>query len=145
MKNSKILTALLVFFTLLSCCNDDDKQPTDKISGEWRLARVSGGFTGGEQVFTGNTIVWKFNPNNKTIIVTNGNTDETIVDGLDSGSYSYSMVDNNDSQQCAKTILINNTENYGCITVTESQLKINNTFADGHLYEFYRKEILLND
>lgn len=133
MKNFKILTALLVFFTLLSC-NDDDKTPTNKTDGEWELYRVSGGLIGVNQTFTGNMITWKFNSENHTLVVVNNNTNGNLFDGLDSGTYSYEIVNNPNSQECEKTISIDN-QNYGCISIIDSKLIINDTYTDGFQYE----------
>jgi len=141
MKNLKILIAVLALFTLLSC-NDDDGNPVNTIDGQWRLARVSGGLTGIEQTFMDDTIKWEFHPENNTLVVVNNNTDENLYDGLESGTYSYTIVNNPNSQDCTNTLLINN-ETFGCVTIEEFKLTIDDSYADGFKYELYRKHIML--
>ena len=142
MKHS-ILITFLSFITLSSCSlnNNDVKQQVYK--SYWHLINVSGGFSGVDNDFELNKIIWSFNEEENELTVTNTNT-EDLEDGLDTGTYTYS-VDEDDNKDLFLTI---NSNEFGNFTVSESQLIIdqnittNGTGADGFIYTFKRVVIL---
>ena len=144
MKHS-ILITFLSFITLSSCSldnnNNDVKQQVYKTY--WHLINVSGGFSGVDNDFELNKIIWSFNEEENELTVTNTNT-EDLEDGLDSGTYTYS-VDEDDNKDLFLTI---NSNEFGNFTVSETQLIIdqnittNGTGSDGFIYTFKRVVIV---
>lgn len=143
MKHS-ILITFLSFITLSSCSldnNNDIKQQVYK--SYWHLINVSGGFSGVDNDFDLNKIIWSFNEEENELTVTNTNT-EDLEDGLDTGTYTYS-VDEDDNKDLFLTI---NSNEFGNFTVSETQLIIdqnittNGTGADGFIYTFKRVVIV---
>lgn len=132
---------VMLFFTIAltgcSLSNDDD---VIKVEILWNLTNVRGGIDGVNNNFEINDIIWSFDQETATLTVTNTNTDDSVEDGLDSGSYSYSIT--NDGTHFF--LLINDTE-YGSFTTSETELIIDQnittsgTGADGFIYKFEKK------
>lgn len=139
MKNSIIIALIsLLTFTNCSLNSDDNTNATPQvITIYWNLVNVSGGFAGVDDDFEIGTIIWRFNELTETLNVDNGNTDDTKQDGLDSGNYSFSLL--NVGQD---TFLIVDSEELGNLTITGNQLVINQnetsggSAADGFIYTF---------
>jgi hypothetical protein len=96
--------------------------------------QTTGTIAGITHDFTTGTIVWKFNPNN-TVTVTNNTTDENLQSGFPSGTYQYTVNDNPLTASCQKNITIN-LEKFGCISINDNQMDINQNTADGINYHF---------
>ena len=142
MKHS-ILITFLSFITLSSCSLDNNDVKQQVYKSYWHLINVSGGFSGVDNDFELNKIIWSFNEEENELTVTNTNT-EDLEDGLDTGTYTYS-VDEDDNKDLFLTI---NSNEFGNFTVSESQLIIdqnittNGTGADGFIYTFKRVVIV---
>jgi len=132
----KILTLFIclgvVFF---SSCNKDK----DTLNGIWNLKNVSGGFAGINDDYEAGMVTWTFHDHNKTITVVNNSPAEKLYSGLESGTYSYSIVENN-----GREFLLINSEEYGGIVLTEKRFVIDQnemlggTGADFFILEFER-------
>lgn len=137
----RVLTLLLsfglVFFT--SCNNDDDSSQIGTVDGTWNLINISGGFAGIDDAYDPGIITWTFNNQNLTINIENNSTEENLYSGFESGTYSYSIVENNGNEY----ILINTAE-FGNYVLSINNLKINQneiqsgSGSDGFLLEFER-------
>lgn len=140
MKEIKTAIAILLLLVSLSCCNDSDNNnnPANTIEGNWHLVHVTGGIIGVDQTFEGDKIIWKFNSQNQNLTVVNNNTDQNLIDGLDSGSYEYSISNNPNNDLCNQSIIIEDNGNMGCISVDNNKFIINDLAADGFRYEFKR-------
>lgn len=135
MKNLKLL-ALFALFTFGSCSDDDNQNtnPSETLTDSWSLLQTTGTIAGITHDFTYGTIVWKFNPNN-TVTVTNNNIDENLQSGFPSGTYNYIVNNNPLTASCPKNITIN-LEEFGCISINDNQMDINQNVADGINYHF---------
>ncbi len=122
---------LLVLLTLLQvgCSTNSTTSNTDPVQGLWKLVAVDGTFAGIHDTFTPGLITWTFNSSNHTVTVVNNNTDAAAWDLLDSGVYDYHFVNNPDAP-CGESIEINGSI-YGCYTVTNDTLVIDQAIADG--------------
>lgn len=135
----KLLSVLILFVLQLgSCCDDTDEIQTQNntINGIWYLKNVSGGFVGINIDYLYGDVKWVFNPNGILIVQNNITTSgpESIYAGLESGTYSYRVVQNGNIQ----TLLIENVEK-GNITIKNNTLKIDECVtSDGFLMEFIR-------
>ncbi|WP_341216496.1 hypothetical protein [uncultured Wocania sp.] len=144
MKKSVILI-LSCFFIFSSCSNDEDPIDPQKIKYLWHLVKVTGGVAGIDEEFNLETIVWAFNDANKTLVVENNNDDDTIEDGLDSGTYEYSVLDLD-----GKSYLTVNNNELGSFEISQSALVINQNImstgdgADGFIYTFQRTILLVD-
>jgi len=145
MKEIKASIAILLLLVSLSSCSDSNDNPSDTIEGNWRLVHVTGGILGVDQTFEGDKIIWKFNSQNQNLIVVDNNTDQNLIDGLDSGSYEYSIISNPGNELCNQSIIIEDNGNMGCISIDNTKLTINDLSADGFKYEFRRQEYNLLD
>lgn len=146
----KSIIPFICLFILSSCSlntnNDLNEDPKQTKIFQWHLTHVSGGIAGVDVDYELETIIWVFNVDlngNGTLKVENHNTEDTLQDGLDSGTYKISMnVDD------VKTYLFLETNEFGeIITPTEHDLIINQnnmidgSGADGFIYTFKRKVI----
>ena len=124
-----IVFSLTFFFILTNCQNDDNNSDnTDILNGQWNLINISGGIAGNNIDFENRLIFWSFNSENSTLTITNNNSDSTINDGLDSGTYSYSIQNSN-----GKSFLFINNSEFGNITVLDGELLINqNIFTNAN-------------
>lgn len=145
MKKS-ILIVLSCFFIFSNCSvNNSDSTPTQKVEYLWHLVNVTGGFSGIDEQFSVDTVVWVFNEDAKILTVENNNDDDSIEDGLDTGTYNYSVlaIDN-------ITYLIVDDNELGSFTSDFETLTINQNIistgsgADGFIYEFKREVVITN-
>jgi hypothetical protein len=109
----------------------------------WNLVNVSGGVSGVDIDYNVGDIVWLFDEVNTKLTVTNTNTDDTLEDGLDSGTYPYSVINNSHDL----FLSIDGTE-FGSFTVSGNQLVIDQnittsgTGADGYVYTFQKTTVI---
>ncbi len=136
------LAFMLIFILIASCSNDDDNTTSapnpdidsSGLDGKWSLIKVTGGFIGVDHAFKKGDIVWDFNETRQTITVVNTNTDETIEDGLSTGTYDYSI---NSIPGGSEELLINDSS-YGNFERINSEISIDEQFRDGFRYVFER-------
>lgn len=89
----KIFLVSFFSFLLISSCSDSYDSVDDILNGTWNVANVSGGFAGMDQDFESGTITWTFDASSSMLTVANNNVlVDVIYDGLDSGTYSYSIL-----------------------------------------------------
>ncbi|MGE5944033.1 MAG: hypothetical protein ACM31G_06815 [Flavobacteriales bacterium] len=144
-----LIIACISFFTLTNCSlndvNNDDIPQVTRIL--WHLKNVSGGVDGVDNDFPTNKIVWEFNNATLKLTVSNTNTDTSIEDGLDSGTYTYSI-----NEVGSDAYISINSNEVGKITITESgnkltinqNLKSTGSGADGYIYTFDKSIIVEN-
>ncbi|WP_162126283.1 hypothetical protein [Flavobacterium phycosphaerae] len=127
----KILFPFVLFLSLLlsACSRDSNSTPPDPVQGQWKLVNVSGTFAGINHDFTPGLITWTFNPITQTVTVINNNTDTNKWDVLETGVYNYQFV-NNPESPCGESLDINGNV-YGCYSVTNGTLVIDQAIADG--------------
>lgn len=138
------LVLLISFVTFTNCSvnNDNNNTPPIIIITYWNLVNVSGGVAGISEDFPLNTIKWVFNEANATLNIENNNDDDTKPDGLDSGNYTYSVL--NKGNDMFLTIGPNE---IGRFTVTQNELIINEnetsngSLVDGYIYTFEKTVI----
>ncbi|GGK24134.1 hypothetical protein GCM10007962_17920 [Yeosuana aromativorans] len=137
---------LILFFSiaLTSCSiNTNDTSQPQVITVYWNLVNVSGGVSGVDIDYNVGDIVWLFDEVNTKLTVTNTNTDDTLEDGLDSGTYPYSVINNSHDL----FLSIDGTE-FGSFTVSGNQLIIDQnittggTGADGYVYTFQKTTVI---
>lgn len=139
--------SILVFTCLLSLvlsCNSSDGigeiiNNQNSIGVEWDLVNISGGLAGVNNSFNRDIIVWTFNASEETIIVENNSSINSIYDGLDSGTYTFT-IEGNDINSF---IIIDGIE-FGEIIVTNNEFTIdqNNStsgiITDGFILRFVK-------
>ncbi|WMI68840.1 hypothetical protein [Mangrovimonas sp. YM274] len=130
---TQLLIALLFFSSLYSCCNsDDDNANTNNLEGSWNLVRVTGGFAGVDDEFEPGLIIWDFNTSNTTITVTNNHTENTIYDGLPTGTYNYNLSTTEEGEYITVENMLN-----GQLNISGNQMTLDdNVTADGFLLSF---------
>jgi hypothetical protein len=125
----KLLSSFgIMILLLLSGCNNNSNN-SDPLQGQWKLVNVTGTFAGINSNFSEGMITWDFNPITQTVTVTNHNTDSSLWDVFETGVYTYHFV-NNPNSPCGQSIDINGSE-YGCYSVSNNTLVINQSIADG--------------
>ena len=88
-----ILLYLFIGVFLINCSDNDDKDNEGILHGSWSVTNISGGFVGMNQDFQSGEIIWTFDSSNATLQVANNNFNaDVIYDGLDTGTYSYSIL-----------------------------------------------------
>src|SRR5690606_36981223 len=80
----------LLFAVLASCMSDDDSNTPLPNTVTWNLTKVEGSIAGVTHTFPTGLIQWTFNEDTNTLVVVNNNTDDSLFDFYDSGTYSYS-------------------------------------------------------
>ncbi len=133
-----VIIALSCFFVLSSCSTNDSNSGTpQKVRYLWHLISVTGGVAGVDEQFSLNTVVWAFDDATKTLVVDNKNTDDTIEDGLDSGSYGYTVADID-----GNTYLTVEGNEFGSFEISQNILTINQNLkstgsgTDGFIYSY---------
>ena len=137
MKKSIILV-LSCFFIFSNCSlNDSESAPEQEIEYYWHLIQVTGGVAGVDERFDLNTIVWNFDDDTNILTVENNNTDDSIEDGFNAGTYSFSILDIDGT-----LYLIVDDEEIGSFNVNQSTFTLDTnkmstgTGADGFIYLF---------
>lgn len=138
----KPIIYIILIFAFASCSLNSENNP-QVVRSEWHLRNVSGGLSGVNNDFEFNTVIWTFNESLESINVENNNTNPAIEDGFDTGTYSYSLMDDGDH------IFISIEDNeIGSLTFTSNELVIdqnltsNGSVADGYIYTFRLVEII---
>ena len=134
----KLLVAICTFFILTNCTiNNDTANSIETVQIKWSLVRVNGGIAGVTEQFGLNTIVWVFNEATLVLTVVNNNTDDSMEDGLDSGTYTYSV-----TKDDTNSYLTVNANELGSFTLTTDNLAIDEnekstgSGTDGFVYIF---------
>ena len=96
MKVYEVMLVLVLIFVFNGCSTDGTDEKNDKLSGTWNLINVSGGFAGIDEDYEKGEIVWKFNTNDGTLIVTINHGSEPMYNGLPIGTYTYSILEEKD-------------------------------------------------
>lgn len=115
-KYSIVLLCLAVMFY---GCDKDEKNNADPIYGVWNLKNVSGGFAGVDDDFNDGAIIWTFNLQNGTLVVQNNNDSNAIYDGLDSGTYTFSILEKGQKEY----LLVDNSE-LGGMSLLQNEMVI---------------------
>lgn len=114
----KLIITLLSVLIISSCSNSDNESKEDILTGVWNVQNISGGFVGMDQDFETATITWTFNASDSKLTVVNNNVlVDVIYDGLDSGSYPYSIIEVDD-----ESFLEINGQEFAGISITNGQL-----------------------
>ncbi|NMH86429.1 LptM family lipoprotein [Flavivirga algicola] len=137
----KFFLAMLSIITLTGCSIKSDTQLPDPqtVIIHWNLTKITGGVAGVNEEFTLNTIVWTFGVSDLKLTVENNNTDDTKQDGLDSGTYDYSI-----TETSGKSFLNIGSNEFGRFTVTNNTLVIDQnelsqgSGTDGFVYTFQK-------
>ncbi|MEO9513726.1 MAG: hypothetical protein ABJN84_10475 [Flavobacteriaceae bacterium] len=134
--------SLIVLFTVLciSACSDRDDTIPDFLHGSWDVQNISGGFAGIDQDFEAETVIWNFDSDTNILtVVNNHELVDVVYDGLDSGTYEYSILQVEDQN----FLIIDEVEFAGFDFLTNQILLDQNklstgTGADGFLLLFNR-------
>tara|TARA_R110002072_G_scaffold89655_4_gene200785 strand:- start:1225 stop:1644 length:420 start_codon:yes stop_codon:yes gene_type:complete len=110
-----LFLGLILVFT--GCSTDNAHEKNDKLGGTWSLINVSGGFAGIDEDFEKGAIVWKFDTKDGTLIVANNDGSNAINNGLPTGTYTYSVLQEKD-----QFYLEVNDKEIGEIVIDKSQL-----------------------
>lgn len=140
----KLFFAFLCAVALNSCSsNNDNNNPQNAtLEGGWRLTNVSGGLTGTNDSFSGE-ITWTFNADG-TVSVWNTNTDNTKVDLLETGDYTYAFMPNTTTPEtCAQAFYINGIS-YGCQNISGNTMTLSQIETDGYLATLEKIELITN-
>lgn len=133
----KFLASVIFIVVLTSCSISSDNNNTQVVRTEWHLKNVSGGIEGVNDDFNYNIVVWTFDETLNTLTVSNNNTDTSKEDGLDSGTYTYSLI-----EEGSNTFLVVDDHEIGSLTLSTNELIIdenstsNGNGADGFIYTF---------
>ncbi len=132
MKPLTLLFRCVAFCCLFSACSNsnDANDTSNDLSGNWELRTVSGSFAGGITNFDAGVIQWNFDTLNHKVTVVNNNTDESLPDILESGSYDYEFATES-GLQCDSVIIINGMQ-MGCLTIDTNILTIDQSVVDGY-------------
>jgi len=135
MKNFKILILFLTM-SLFSCSDNSNEPIADEsiTTNNWTLVAATGSMVSIYHEFPRGTIIWKFNSNN-TLTIINNTTDSSLQSGFASGTYTYSISDNDENATCKKQIRIATAE-FQCLVVSGTQMSIDQRAVDGNMYQF---------
>ena len=137
MKIKFVVSILFISILLTSCSLSSDNNYPQVIRSDWHLRNVTGGVEGVNDDFGYSEVVWTFNEDLGTLTITNNNTDTSKEDGLDSGTYTYSLIEDGNN-----TFLVVDGSELGSITISATQFIIDEnltssgTGADGFVYTF---------
>lgn len=144
---TKLTVLAFSLFLLTSCLQDDNNVTANQETTitQWHLINVTGGFAGVNHNFEMDVIIWTFD--NGTLYVQNNNPDDTLEDGLDTGTYSQSFLEEDE-----KLFLFIENIDYGLITISEDEQiftldqNITSTAngADGFIYKFKKEIVVIN-
>ena len=128
---------------MLTNCSLDNDQTNDYdqvFKQEWHLVGIEGGLSETSETFDLEVIIWSFDDNNNLLTVNNNNNDDTKEDFLDSGTYSYDIIEESGN----KFFAFNGIE-YGQYTFLSTDVLVvdgnklsTGTGADGFVYTFNR-------
>jgi len=134
MKNLKIISSFCLLFLTMACNDSDDKVANygSDLNGIWKLTKSSGGITGAIINYPQGTEIWTFNTSNQTLNVVSNSNGPLIT-----GNYTYSFIASDVPDFCPLTLLIDGS-NFGCYSISNGVLSINQEYADGFNYEFVK-------
>lgn len=134
MKKILYLLPLALLALCTGCSQDDDTTDFEQpFNTTYWLTEGTGSIMGGSYSYDFGMITWSFNAEEHTVTIHNNNDDPMAYDGPDTGIYPYSIVDSELPSMCEKVLVIDGVD-YGCFTVTENGLELNNTYADGYKF-----------
>ncbi|MBD0832018.1 hypothetical protein [Aestuariibaculum sediminum] len=133
-----ILSLTYLFSCGISDDNSDNVTP-QAVRVEWHLIKVTGGISGVNNNFELYDIVWEFNDETGQFTVNNTNEDSSIEDGLDSGTYVFSIL----KEDSSNYFIVNDTEfanilvdnNAGEMTLDQN-VTTAGVGSDGYIYYF---------
>ena len=126
---------LICFVLLLSSCSrtDDNLGNQEAINVPWSLKSTVGGLAGTNVNFNMGMVLWTFNDSSNTLTVINNNTNNYVYDGLETGSYSYTMT----TIDGLEYLIVNEDYNLGRLEYINSELTLDNGIPlDGLLLTF---------
>ena len=126
---------LICFVLLLSSCSrtDNNLGNEEAINVTWSLKSTVGGLAGTNVNFNMGTVLWTFNDSSNTLTVINNNTNDDVYDGLETGSYSYTMT----TIDGLEYLIVNEDYNLGRLEYINSELTLDNGIPlDGLLLTF---------
>jgi hypothetical protein len=135
MKILRFLLLILIVSLYNSCTVDDDYESNPTLLGSWNLIEVSGTIAGTTDQFEYGLITWNFEEG--TVTVVNNNTDESLLDGFDSGNYDFLSSVNPTAESCSRTLSFS-PEDVNCIAYDYENLVISQNIADGLTFRFIR-------
>ncbi|WP_310556142.1 hypothetical protein [Flavobacterium sp.] len=135
----------LFLISILSSCNDNNDTNNNtpapinaSVNGTWKLIKVSGMLSGIEHNFAPGIITWTFDESSQKVTVVNTNANSNLDDVLESGIYSYETTSNPAQELlCVESVKINS-ENYGCVSFENNQLRIDESYLDGATLDFIK-------
>ena len=134
MNNYKLLTLLFSIAFLTSCTNSDTTksqiQNNTTTLNSWKLLYVNGPFEQASYYFEPSVVTWDFNPLSQMITVVNNNSNNNLNAVLETGVYSYEIINNPDPNSCSQLLKINGTD-MGCFSIVNDTLHINQDYVDG--------------
>lgn len=133
-----ILSIILLAGVFAASCDEDSTTPANNpqtMNGKWHLVDISGSIAGGHHALEPGTITWAFGDDG-LLVVQNNNTNESIEDFFESGTYTYSYIPNEDSPEMCAQVLMVNSINLGCQVGNAQEMIITNTWADGYQLKF---------
>ena len=137
-----ILILLASFFITFSCSVDNKSNDIsdENVISLWHLTSASGGISGVNDQFSLGIIGWVFDDENGTVTIENNNSDSGKEDGLDSGTYNYSIIET----ETASFIIVDGIELGELLFTSNNFFEINQNetstgpAADGYIYTFQR-------
>lgn len=139
MKTITLLKIIIATLLLSSCCNQDDGNPVENsLSGKWHLVQVSGGFAGFNHLYEPGTISWEFNTTTNSFKVVNTNTDESLEDLFETGTYTYGTTINTATPELCEEVILLDDIDYGCFGIENNQLIISMVETDGYYIKLLR-------
>ena len=140
----KLLIVLCISLVVTNCSISNNTETPQNFKNLWHLINVSGGVSGINENFELETIIWSFNEATLKLTIVNNNDDDTIQDGLDSGTYDYAITNAN-----GKSYLIIDGNEVGELTFTQTSMQIDENImstgngADGFMYSFQLQTFLI--
>ncbi|MEC3908859.1 hypothetical protein VOI54_17660 [Tamlana sp. 2201CG12-4] len=143
----KYLFIIICLITLTSCSISDDTPDNEVSITQWSLINVSGGLAGINTDFESGIIVWRFNNLDGTLSVLNNNDDNSLEDGLDSGTYNHLFIEKDEDL----FLTIDGIE-YGLVTISEDtetfilnqNITSTGSGADLFIYTFEKSVVIVN-
>lgn len=143
MKSSVFFSLSFALLLFASCDNEAD--PTQElviqeiqeqeIQETWNLKNVNGGMIGLNIDYNSGEVIWTFQESTNKLIIQNNiesTGPEDIYAGLDSGTYDYEILEDNESQ-----VLYIDGSLRGVLLITNSTLTIDDGIAaDGYITSF---------
>ncbi len=128
---------LFLLFSLTSCLQTDDvvTEPTTNTI-TYRLQNVSGGPEEINQNIASGQITWTFNTSTHLLTTINNSTDPLLIDYYPTGSYDYSLIEENGELDLYPLMILIDGESAGYVSSTPSLLIVAEDDAQGFKYKF---------